>query len=100
MPTVSSFQPLFDVINKSRVFLARPPVQLQLIAIVVVLIAAGVLSILIWRQYGGRLQQWVIQCRYPRLRSTLYLLVAQARSLSFPIFGWGLPGVCSALRPL
>ncbi len=62
MNTVSSFQPLLDVIYKLQVFLSRPPVQLQVIAILAVLICAGALSLFTWRQFGAVLKQWVERC--------------------------------------
>ncbi len=89
MPTVSEFQPLFDVINKFRVFLARPPVQLQLAALLLILVAAGILSLLIWKSFGPSLQQWRDQRKRSWLQAILRVVIAEARSLSFPIIAWG-----------
>ncbi len=89
MPTVSEFQPLLDVINKFRVFLARPPVQLQLVTLIVILVAAGVLSLAIWKLLEPKLKPWLAQRRHAWLQTVLRVVIAEARSLSFPVIAWG-----------
>ncbi len=88
MPTEPNFQVLFDVINKTSVFLARPPVQMQLIALVITVFAAGILSFSIWKLLGPKFQRAASRSDRSWLQAVLRVVIAEARSLSFPILAW------------
>lgn len=84
MPESSNFDHITSVLDKLIIYFRRPSVQIQLLAVAVVVGVAIFLDRLIWTALGARLSGWIGRRRQHRTRSILRFIVALIRAITFP----------------
>jgi len=83
MPEPSNFDHITNVLDKLIIYLRRPLVQIQLLAVVVVVGVAFFLDHLIWTLLDARLSAWIGRRRQRRTRSLLRFIAALIKAITF-----------------
>lgn len=88
MNSESSFDVITLILTKIRVFSGRPEIQVQILAIVLSLLFAAIITRILKRTTLGAVNRWFARRKHPVVSGSARLISLFLQMVSFPIFGF------------